>query len=278
MKSNIFGMPTLIELKGIEENIKLCRSLDLDFIELNMNLPEYQPEQIEVEKLKHFKEQYNIFYTIHLPEEFDIANFNSDINNAYEKVFSDTVAIAKQLECPILNMHMNAGVYFKLPGQRIYLYDKYFDEYMEKITEFKDFVEKLLSGSETILAIENTGIYDRNYIKAAVDKLLVSDKIHLTWDIGHDHSSGNKDYNYLMENQNKLVHMHIHDAINENNHLPLFTGDINIQERMKIAQKHGCRCVIETKTVDGLIASVRSMRENLGAERKLGNELNLRNL
>lgn len=260
MKNNIFGMPTLIELNGIEENIVLCQSLNLDFIELNMNLPEYQPKQIDVEKLKHLKEQYNVFYTIHLPEEFDIANFNSDINNAYKKIFVDTVAIAKQLECPILNMHMNAGVYFTLPEKRIYLYDKYFDQYMEKIAGFKELVGKSLSNSGIILTIENTGICDRNYIKAAVDELLVSDKIRLTWDIGHDHSSGNKDYDYIIKNQNKLVHMHIHDAINESNHLPLFTGDINIQERLKVAQRHGCRCVIETKTVDGLITSVRNMR------------------
>lgn len=278
MNNNIFGMPTLLELDGIEENIKLCRSLNLEFIELNMNLPEYQPEQIDVEKFIYLKKQNNIFYTIHLPEEFDIANFNSDINNAYKKIFADTVSIAKHLECPILNMHMNAGVYFKLPEQRIYLYDKYFHEYMEKITGFRNHVEKLLNGSEILLSIENTGIYDRNYIKAAVDELLMSDTIHLTWDIGHDHSSGNKDYNYIMKNQNKLIHMHIHDAIDERNHLPLFTGDIDIQERMKVAQKHECRCVIETKTIDGLIASVGNMRENLDTERKLRNEPYLRNL
>ena len=37
-----FGMPVLIENKNVQDNIALCRKLGLDFLELNMNLPEYQ--------------------------------------------------------------------------------------------------------------------------------------------------------------------------------------------------------------------------------------------
>ncbi len=37
-----FGMPTLIENRTLADNIKLCRALGLNFIELNMNFPEYQ--------------------------------------------------------------------------------------------------------------------------------------------------------------------------------------------------------------------------------------------
>ena len=36
------GMPTLIELKSIEACAALCRELGLAFVELGMDLPEYQ--------------------------------------------------------------------------------------------------------------------------------------------------------------------------------------------------------------------------------------------
>ena len=49
-----FGMPTLIENKNLEENVALCKELDLKFIELNMNLPEYQIEKLE--EVSYFKE------------------------------------------------------------------------------------------------------------------------------------------------------------------------------------------------------------------------------
>jgi len=35
------GMPTLLEIKSLENCAALCRVLDLRFIELNMNLPKY---------------------------------------------------------------------------------------------------------------------------------------------------------------------------------------------------------------------------------------------
>ncbi|GAU78484.1 hypothetical protein [Fusibacter sp. 3D3] len=33
----LLGMPTLIELDTLEDNVKLCKSLGLDFVEINMN-------------------------------------------------------------------------------------------------------------------------------------------------------------------------------------------------------------------------------------------------
>ena len=42
-----FGMPTLIENRSLEDNVALCRELGLQFIELNMNFPEYQTERLE---------------------------------------------------------------------------------------------------------------------------------------------------------------------------------------------------------------------------------------
>ena len=41
-----FGMPTLIEFRGLEANVALCRELELSFVELNMNLPDFSPENL----------------------------------------------------------------------------------------------------------------------------------------------------------------------------------------------------------------------------------------
>ena len=42
-----FGMPTLIENHTLEENAALSEALGLNFIELNMNFPEYQVDRLE---------------------------------------------------------------------------------------------------------------------------------------------------------------------------------------------------------------------------------------
>ena len=42
------GMPALLELDGAEPCAFLCRELGLQFIELNLNLPAYQPGDADV--------------------------------------------------------------------------------------------------------------------------------------------------------------------------------------------------------------------------------------
>lgn len=256
----IWGMPTLIELNGIEDNISLCKKLGLDFIELNMNLPEYQPSQLDIDKLVYLKNENDIFYTFHLPEELDITNFNEDIRDAYIKVVTKTIEISKQLKVPIINMHMNLGIYFTMPSQRIYLYNKYESFYLKGIEKFAKYIEKLLRDTNIKLAIENTGLYDIDYIKKAVNILIQKESIVLTWDVGHDYSSGDKDKEYLLSNINKIKHMHIHDAINENNHLPVFRGDIDIDNRLEIAMNTNSTCVLETKTIEGLQESINNIK------------------
>ena len=63
-----FGMPTLIETATIEECAALCRDAGLDFIEMNMNLPQYQVETMNEAHLKRVAKDYEIAYTIHLDE------------------------------------------------------------------------------------------------------------------------------------------------------------------------------------------------------------------
>ena len=67
-----YGMPTLIELENLEENCALCHELGLDFVEINMNFPEFQSEFFAVEKYASLKEKYGIYFTIHLPENLDV--------------------------------------------------------------------------------------------------------------------------------------------------------------------------------------------------------------
>lgn len=79
-----FGMPTLIENKTLEDNVNLCSSLGLKFIELNMNFPEYQVDQLErTDRLIQIAEQAGIYYTIHLDENLNIADFNQLVSDAY---------------------------------------------------------------------------------------------------------------------------------------------------------------------------------------------------
>lgn len=62
-----------------------------------------------------------------------------------------------------------------------------------------------------------------------------------------------------MEHSDRLVHFHIHDG-SENppkNHIALGYGEIDLQDRLSLAESRNARCVLETKTIEALRKSVK---------------------
>jgi sugar phosphate isomerase/epimerase len=256
------GMPTLIENKNLEENAKLCYELGLDFLELNMNLPMFQLNQLsDTKKLESIAKEYHIYYTIHLDENCNITDFNPDVAQAYQNTVIGVIRVAKVLEIPLLNLHLNKGVYFTLPHKKIYLLEQYREWYLQKIREFRDRCQAEIGSSPLLISIENTDGYCTFQLEA-IASFLESKVFSLTWDIGHSHAAGKTDEPFLLEHKNRLVHFHMHDALEHKNHLALGTGEINLRDKFALAQELGTRCVLETKTIEGLRHSVRWVHEN----------------
>ena len=258
MKTINFGMPTLIETNSIVECVKLCKELGLDFIELNMNLPQYQIENINIQQLKSLCEREDIYFTIHLDENLNVCDFNHKIAAAYEKTVMATIDIAKQLKIPVLNMHMSNGVHFTLPNEKIFLFNQYKDIYLRKLKEFRDMCEEAIGDSSIKICIENCSGY-KEFAMEGIELLLESSVFALTFDIGHSHSVNGIDEPFINKHIDRLYHMHAHDAKGRKNHLPLGTGEINISEKFSLARKHNCRVVLETKTIAGLKQSVEKL-------------------
>lgn len=256
------GMPTLIELPEIEDCGKLCKELDLQFIELNMNLPQYQINSADVSRLKKTAEKYGIYYTIHIDENLNVCDFNPYVSKAYMQTVFDTVKIAKELSVPVLNMHLSKGVYFTLPNKKVYLFNEYKDNYLKAINEFAEKCERVISDIPLKISVENTDGYEPFQIDA-IEILLKSPKFSLTFDIGHNYCIGGGDENIIMKHQNRLCHFHFHDAAKNKNHLALGEGEMDLKKYFNIAKKNNCRGVLETKTVDGLKCSVKWVKDNL---------------
>lgn len=251
-----FGMPTLIGNKNLEESALLCKESGLHFIELNMNLPQYGIECIEkIDSFRKISEKYKIFYTIHLDENLNVCDFNKEVATAYLNTVKRTINVAKKLRIPILNMHMNKGVYFTLSKNRVYLFSEYNSNYMSHIKNFRRVCEDEIGSSNIKISIENTDGY-LGYEKFAIEYLLESNVFSLTWDIGHSHAQKNIDEPFILNHIDKLSHFYIHDAINSDAHLVLGSGEIDLKSRLEIAKKYSCRCVIETKTIDALRKSI----------------------
>lgn len=249
-----WGMPTLLEAPDPESAAALCRELGLDFVELNMNLPEYQEWNIPL--LQNAADRYRIYYTIHLDENLDLCYFNPRVADAYLNTMLEAIGAAKRLHIPVINMHLASGVHFTLPREKVYLYEAYPERYLERLAKAVRECERAAEGAALKICIENTGGFALPYQQKALELLLRSPLFGLTFDIGHDQTAGNPDKPYFLAHQDRLKHFHIHDATRTENHLPLGTGELDIPWYAALAEKNSCRAVLEVKTVQALRQSV----------------------
>ena len=270
-----FGMPTLIENRTLEDNAALCAELGLSFIELNMNFPEYQTERLEeTDRLLRVADRYGIYYTIHLDENLNIADFNHLVTDAYLETVRRTITAAGRLLClrdrygdreqPLtVNMHMHHGIFITLPDRKVQMYDRDFDTYIQSFSVFRSLCGEWAGDSGVMITVENTDGF-RDYEQKAVDLLLESPEFGLTWDIGHSKAVGERDVPFILERRDRLVHFHIHDGTETppRNHLALGDGEIDLAERLKLAESRNARCVLETKTIDALRRSVAWLKDH----------------
>lgn len=257
-----YGIPTLIATSTLKECAKLCAELGLEFIELNMNLPQYQLPKIDVEYFKSLADKYGIYYTIHLDENLNVCDFNSYVADAYIKTVADTIKIAKRLDVKILNMHMAKGVYFTLPDRKVFLFSEYKEQYFKSIIDFRNMCENAIGENDIKICIENCDGYEE-FQKEAIELLLESNVFALTFDVGHNHGIGGKDEEFIMSHKDRLQHIHLHDAEGRKNHLALGTGEMDIKKYLNLAKEQNCRVVLETKTIDGLKQSVSWLKGNI---------------
>lgn len=249
------GMPTLIETNTLADCAKLCAELGLDFIELNMNLPQYQLNKINADYFRSIADKYGIYYTIHLDENLNISDFNPYVADAYKKTVADTIKIAKQLDIKVLNMHMAKGVYFTLPDRKVLLFSEYKEQYLKSIVDFRNMCENAIGENDIKICIENCDGYEK-FQKEAIKLLLESKVFALTFDVGHNHGIGGTDEGFIMKHKDRLRHIHLHDAKGRKNHLALGTGEMDIEKYLSLAKEQNCRVVLETKTIEGLKQSV----------------------
>lgn len=250
-----FGMPYLLEMHSMEECCALACELGLSFVELNANFPDCQIDTLDPVLLHRLSRQYGLYYTLHAEEECDPFTFNSSVRSAWLKSFRHGLELAAALRMPIVNMHFPHGVYITLPERKAYLYEQYGAEFQAALTEFRSLCEQTLTGTSTRIAIENTNGW-MPHEQQAITFLLQSPVFGLTLDIGHSHGVENADEAFFRAHEEKLIHMHGHDARGRKNHLAFGDGEIDLKQRFQWAERRNARVVLETKTVEALRASV----------------------
>lgn len=255
-----YGMPTMIETDTLTRCAEVCRELGLDFVELNINFPQYQLPKLDAGELNRLAAEYGIGYTIHLDDEMSIADFNAYVAEGYQKTVLDAIALAKKIGAKTLNMHLSRGAKYTLPDRVVYFFEAYEADYLANIRAFRDRCEEAIGDSGIRICVENTSGW-LPYQLRTLELLLESPVFGLTFDIGHNYCSGDMDEAWILKHQNRLHHFHIHDAAQgSKDHRTLGTGELDCGRYLSLAERCGCTVVLETKTVESLRESVNYQR------------------
>ena len=251
-----FGMPTLIEYNTVEENVKLAKQLNLSFIELNMDLPYCTLSK----ELKTLAKKYNIEFTIHLSEKLDVGELESDIRNAYLKKIETIIKKGVQLNIKKYNLHLDPGIHFSLPNRKIFIYEKYLNEYKENLKKSCTFLNELGKKFDIEIMFENLKLPD--YLKEGFKIISAFDNLFFTLDMGHDLKNNSNAEKFFLKFNYKISHIHIHDFNGKSNHIALGTGIMNIKEKISLIKKLGTYSAIEVKQEKDLIKSINYLKNN----------------
>lgn len=256
-----YGMPTLVECNDIYDCVEVAKKYGLDYVEINMSFPQYQPNNLDASILRDITKKDNIFFTIHADEMLNPFDFNPVVSNCYFDVMKDTINFAKQIGAPVINMHLLKGVYVTLPDKVILLTDTYFDQYQKTVKNFIKMCEKEIGNSNVKICIENvdSNPFTQSQLKV-LPEFLKSDVFQLTLDTGHEFCLLGADSFVYQKYPEKLCHMHLHDAAGRSAHLPLGTGSIDVKQ--KIMQLRGETCTVEVKSIAGLKESMEYLKKN----------------
>lgn len=252
-----YGMPTLVEFNSIEENVLLCKKLQLDFVELNMNMFYCLPENNDLNLLQSLRNKYQIDFTMHFPEEIDFGTFYEEIQVANIALFKRFVEYGAKIGVKTINVHLLPGVKITLPDKVVWSYENNREKY---IAHLKKAYKKLINIAKPYdikVCVENTCVPP--FLENVFLRLKEMDGLYFTYDIGHDAKSN---YNVEAIYQNlgeKVKHMHLHDYDKVTDHQILFKGIINLYEKLEFAKRNQMSVVIEVKSTEALKKSVENL-------------------
>ncbi|WP_233532179.1 sugar phosphate isomerase/epimerase family protein [Paenibacillus alkalitolerans] len=263
------GMPTLIEYESLQQNVNLCYELELDFIELNMNLPIYTPESLDIIDLEDVRNRYGIDFSIHLPEEIDLGSFHPSIRQGHLERCKETVRWASKSNIKTLNMHLNQGVSFTLPDQRVWVNERYEAQFTSLVYESYSELLELANQLNVDICVENTMNFQLPFVERTLNKLMQFDNFYLTWDVGHDGKCGFQEKPFFDKNLSRIRHMHLHDYNGRSDHQALYSGTVPINDRLQLAKELDISVVVEVKTGNSLIESIEKLRNEYGNAKKV---------
>ena len=250
-------MPQLFTYQNIEDNFKLAKKLDLDFIELNLNFASCR-EALEKKQVQDLVNKYNVEVTLHFYDEADLGSYD-EVVKAYLGLLDKYASLGKGFIKQI-NVHLIPGPVVTIAGVKHYVYEKEYDSYIKRLVSNLKEAEAICHKYDMNMVIENTDTTPAYQARVYFD--LYKEGFRFCYDIGHDHLSNDIVLGLLKDVNLPFDEFHVHDAKNRSTcHLALNAGALDIAKYKRLAKKNNAYVVLEVKQESDLLSSVPAFRK-----------------
>ncbi len=250
---------------SLETFMKLCRELNLDYIEIQAEHP-YSPVEMDTKRVTELRDlfsNYELTPLLHGPiHDVNLASIKEQIRRASVEITKDSIKLADTLGCQEIVIH--AG---KCPADQVpFMLDRARECAVMSISELALFADDL--GVKVGIENKQKGM-DREIIMTVDDHIkMVSKFQHLgifaVLDIGHAFTTGCSLVDYICTLGNSLKATHFHDNNGQtDDHLALGHGDVPLEEvvtKLNDIDFNGLS-ILEIKDIRELSSSVQYLKK-----------------
>ena len=227
------GMPQLFEFDNIEDNLKLAKELNLDFIELNLNFG-YCRKEMEAKTVADLLKKYNIKATLHFYDEADFGTYQ-EVAEAY-LIHMERYCALGEGYIRSMNIHAIPGPVCTVSGVKNYIYEKDYADYISRLLKNLKKAEEICNKHGIMMTIEQTeGLVpymERTY------KDMCDNNFKFCIDVGHVNVSSGKFYDWCDKYPLHFYESHFHDGDGKRCHLALGTGTMDKVYAYNLVKKH----------------------------------------
>lgn len=263
---NPIGYAACLGEKSIYDTIDFAISSGFNAVEINMNVPMFFPENYSKEdrlNIKNYTSHKGIVLTLHAPEDISLLQLQEDITQAVISRFKTIIQFGIDIGAKNLTLHVGPSVCFTLIDRKSYMEESYENEYKKilksNLKEIIDFAEDKIK-----ICVENSGRFPKKVVQETVQKLLDSDNLYLTWDIGHSLENKYEEIQFFIKNIDKIRTCHIHDNNGKSDHQVPGTGLIDFNWHFNLMKDKPIVYIVEVRPREKAAESLKALSKVLG--------------
>lgn len=216
--------------KDLYEQIEFIGKSGFDFLDLTIEYDKAYVDEVNIERIKEVTDKYKLKIIGHTPWNLPIASSYKSVRNVAIEEYMKCLTLFSKLKVKFVNAHPVIPDDMKDPNIVI----KHNIKFFQKIV-------KAAKKHNIKIMMENTkAIFNELEVIAAILKETPGLKLH--WDVAHANlgNEGEKKTKQAFDNfKDKIMHVHFSDNNGqEDQHLPLGTGNINWPFILKTLKEH----------------------------------------